>query len=108
MHDLLHFLEITDTTVTFLWASEETGFRHLYLVTSSLCAKTLNGCNDPAPSTSGAGSAFDNSQRLKFHGANSDNHADVMDAATLHPRIINKVKYNLIFLDQFYFSTSNL
>ncbi|XP_013104167.1 dipeptidyl peptidase 9 [Stomoxys calcitrans] len=93
VHDLLHFLEITDTTVTFLWASEETGFRHLYLVTSSLCAKTLNGCNDPVLNSS-AGSAFDNSQRLKFHGAtnSSDNHAaDIMDSATLHPRIINKV-----------------
>lgn len=36
MHDLLKFIEITDNTCTFLWASEETGFRHLYLITSSL------------------------------------------------------------------------
>ncbi|XP_075146421.1 dipeptidyl peptidase 9 [Haematobia irritans] len=93
VHDLLHFLEITDTTVTFLWASEETGFRHLYLVTSSLCAKTLNGCNDNITNATGS-NAFDNSQRLKFHGAtnSSDNHAaDIMNSATLHPRIINKV-----------------
>uniref|UniRef100_A0AAG5CY88 Dipeptidyl peptidase 9 n=1 Tax=Anopheles atroparvus TaxID=41427 RepID=A0AAG5CY88_ANOAO len=36
VHDLLHFIELSEHEVTFLWASEETGFRHLYLVTSSL------------------------------------------------------------------------
>ncbi|KAI8129793.1 Dipeptidyl peptidase 8 [Lucilia cuprina] len=92
VHDLLHFLEITDTTVTFLWASEETGFRHIYLITSSLSAKTMNGCNEAStvpPNTN----AFDSSQRLKFHGTTNmaDNHGDIIDAATLHPRIINKV-----------------
>lgn len=98
VHDLLHFLEITDNTVTFLWASEETGYRHLYLITSSLCAKAMNGCNDVV--ASGSSSTFDSSQRLKFHGTNTaDNHAETMDAATLHPRIINKVHeiYTLIF-----------
>lgn len=86
-------MEITDTTVTFLWASEETGFRHLYLVTSSLCAKTMNGCNE-ASTVATSSNAFDNSQRLKFHGASNttDNHGDIIDAATLHPRIINKVR----------------
>ncbi|XP_005178587.1 dipeptidyl peptidase 9 [Musca domestica] len=91
VHDLLYFLEITETTITFLWASEETGFRHLYLVTSSLCPKPLNGCNENLSAAGSSGSAFDNSQRLKFHGANTENQADIMDGATLHPRIINKV-----------------
>lgn len=46
MHDLLKFIEITDNTCTFLWASEETGFRHLYLITSSLTvAEPQNGIN---------------------------------------------------------------
>lgn len=36
VHDLLYFLDISDTQVQFIWASEETGFRHLYLVTASL------------------------------------------------------------------------
>lgn len=36
IHDLLYFLEITDTTVSFIWSSEETGYRHIYSVTSSL------------------------------------------------------------------------
>lgn len=36
VHNGLHFLEITDTSCTFVWASEETGFRHLYLITSAL------------------------------------------------------------------------
>lgn len=35
VHDLLYFLEISDTQVQFIWASEETGYRHLYHVTSS-------------------------------------------------------------------------
>lgn len=42
VHDLLNFIEITETTVTFIWASEETGFRHLYLITSSLIG-AVNG-----------------------------------------------------------------
>lgn len=36
VHDLLEFIEITNTHITFVWASEETGFRHLYLVTAML------------------------------------------------------------------------
>lgn len=36
VNDILEFIEVTDTKVKFLWASEETGFRHLYLVTSLL------------------------------------------------------------------------
>ncbi|XP_031621531.1 dipeptidyl peptidase 9 isoform X2 [Contarinia nasturtii] len=36
VNDILEFIEVTDTQVTFIWASEETGFRHLYLVTSLL------------------------------------------------------------------------
>lgn len=43
MHDLLNFIKINDETCTFLWASEETGYRHLYLVTSSLTKKLANG-----------------------------------------------------------------
>ena len=40
VNDLLYFLEMTDKTATFIWASEENGFRHLYLVTSSLTVKS--------------------------------------------------------------------
>lgn len=36
VHNVLHFLDITDTSCTFVWASEETEFRHLYLITSGL------------------------------------------------------------------------
>lgn len=36
VHNVLHFLEITNSSCTFVWASEETGFRHLYLITSGL------------------------------------------------------------------------
>lgn len=39
VHDLLYFLEVSETHVQFIWASEESGFRHLYLVTSSLDVK---------------------------------------------------------------------
>lgn len=65
VHDLLHFVEITDTQVTFIWASEETGFRHLYLITSSLVMAT-NGLKDPT---------------LVERG----------ECGTLTPRIVNKV-----------------
>lgn len=39
VHDLLYFVEITEHTVQYIWASEESGYRHLYLVTSSLDQK---------------------------------------------------------------------
>jgi dipeptidyl-peptidase 9 len=40
IHDLLYFIEIKDDNcVQFLWSSEESGFRHLYMVTSSLEVK---------------------------------------------------------------------
>lgn len=35
-------MNINDTSVQFIWASEETGFRHLYLVTSSLIGAVQN------------------------------------------------------------------
>lgn len=36
VHDLLEFMEMNETHITFVWASEESGFRHLYLVSSYL------------------------------------------------------------------------
>lgn len=45
VNDILEFIEVSDTQVTFIWASEETGFRHLYLVTSLL--------QQPEPCTNG-------------------------------------------------------
>jgi len=49
VHDILSFIELNDTSCTFLWASEETGYRHLYLVTSSLGTEPINGMADPSP-----------------------------------------------------------
>lgn len=70
VNDLLCFLEITDTTVTFIWASEETGFRHLYLITSSL-VRTINGITTDSAAA-----------------AATPDHAD---GYNLVPRIISKV-----------------
>ncbi|KAH8340890.1 hypothetical protein KR059_009332 [Drosophila kikkawai] len=70
VHDMLHFLELDDTSVTFLWASEETGFRHLYLVTASLLLNHANGQSE-------AGSA---SAQPSF-----------VEQSALQPRILNKV-----------------
>ncbi|XP_017086832.2 dipeptidyl peptidase 9 [Drosophila bipectinata] len=70
VHDMLYFLDLTETSVTFLWASEETGFRHLYLVTSSLMLTHSNGQAD-------AGST---STQPSF-----------VEQSALQPRIINKV-----------------
>ncbi|XP_053958291.1 dipeptidyl peptidase 9 [Anastrepha ludens] len=91
VHDLLYFLEITDTTVTFLWASEETGFRHLYLVTSSLNASARNGYKDTHTNANNFEmSSRTNSTSSATSGA-MDMHTDFIDSVTLHPRIINKV-----------------
>lgn len=46
VHDILEFVEITSTHVTFVWASEETGFRHLYLVTSMLQNSVEANCSN--------------------------------------------------------------
>ncbi|XP_065157715.1 dipeptidyl peptidase 9-like [Atheta coriaria] len=47
VHDLLVFLPgASDNQVQFIWASEETGFRHLYLVTAQLMPYT-NGISEP-------------------------------------------------------------
>uniref|UniRef100_B3P6W3 GG12305 n=1 Tax=Drosophila erecta TaxID=7220 RepID=B3P6W3_DROER len=70
VHDMLHFLDLTDTSVTFLWASEETGFRHLYLVTASLLLSQANG--QPDPGSAGAQPSF-------------------VEQSALQPRILNKV-----------------
>ncbi|KAH8382360.1 hypothetical protein KR009_003081 [Drosophila setifemur] len=67
VHDMLHFLELTDTSVTFLWASEETGFRHLYLVTASLLLSHSNGQTEAAAQPS------------------------FVEPSALLPRILNKV-----------------
>uniref|UniRef100_A0A182FL67 Peptidase S9 prolyl oligopeptidase catalytic domain-containing protein n=1 Tax=Anopheles albimanus TaxID=7167 RepID=A0A182FL67_ANOAL len=41
VHELLYFIELTDQEVTFLWASEETGFRHLTLPSVDGIGSTL-------------------------------------------------------------------
>lgn len=42
INDLFTFIEYSETEVTFLWGSEETGYRHLYLITASL-SPPMNG-----------------------------------------------------------------
>jgi dipeptidyl-peptidase 9 len=60
--------------VTFIWSSEETGFRHLYLVTSSLTEATSM------------------SHQLNGGSANFSNKDSMpLKCDTLVPRIINKV-----------------
>lgn len=36
VHDILHFLPSTPGSISFIWASEETGHLHLYHVTCAL------------------------------------------------------------------------
>lgn len=70
VHDMLYFLELAETSVTFLWASEETGFRHLYLVTSSLLLTHSNGQTDTGSTST---------------------QPSFVEQSALQPRIINKV-----------------
>ncbi|XP_061504968.1 dipeptidyl peptidase 9 [Anopheles gambiae] len=64
VHDVLQFVELSEQEVTFLWASEESGFRHLYLVTSSL---SPNGCSSSS-------------------STNSTNHHSTNSHPTAHPK----------------------
>lgn len=43
VNDVLHFLDVNDEYVKFIWASEECGFRHLYSITSSLVRNDCGG-----------------------------------------------------------------
>lgn len=76
VHDMLYFLEISEISVTYVWASEETGFRHLYLVTSSLHLTHVNGCQTDATAAAAAAA----SQQPNF-----------VEPAALQARIVNKV-----------------
>lgn len=72
VNDLLEFIELTDSEITFIWASEETGFRHLYLITASL----HHGMN-------GVTHTNDNSNIPQLTD-------ELYDAVTLKPRILSK------------------
>ncbi|KAH8398150.1 hypothetical protein KR215_007414 [Drosophila sulfurigaster] len=74
VHDMLYFLEISDISATYVWASEETGFRHLYLVTSSLLLSHVNGCQ-----TDGSAMTAQQAQ------------PNFVEPSALQPRIVNKV-----------------
>lgn len=46
VHDLLHIFPMTESgKITFIWATEETGFRHLYLITANTAAHS-NGVDE--------------------------------------------------------------
>jgi Dipeptidyl peptidase IV (DPP IV) N-terminal region len=50
IHDILHFFPCEDKSkLTFLWASEETGFRHLYQITVALTAQLANCVDEAVP-----------------------------------------------------------
>jgi hypothetical protein len=54
VHDLLYFFPADDKQQrTFLWASEETGFRHLYLITVAFGASPVTNCVDENAATEG-------------------------------------------------------
>ncbi|CAH0730359.1 unnamed protein product, partial [Brenthis ino] len=46
VHDILHFLPSSPGTMTFIWASEETGHLHLYLVTCAMPVKRATSVMD--------------------------------------------------------------
>jgi dipeptidyl-peptidase 9 len=51
VHDILHFFPSEDKSkMTFLWASEESGFRHLYQITVALTAQLTNCVDEAIPS----------------------------------------------------------
>ncbi|XP_058824779.1 dipeptidyl peptidase 9 [Topomyia yanbarensis] len=94
VHDVLHFLEITEDRVVFLWASEETGFRHLYLVTSSLATSgfniIINSTSSSNSSSSTGTSNGSNSSNHKVDNINHNNHCHhTRDGSTLMEGVNN-------------------
>lgn len=55
IHDLLHFLEFSETHIKFLWASEESGFRHLYTIKSSFDMLAVKNLPTESGSDGGSG-----------------------------------------------------
>jgi hypothetical protein len=55
VHDVLYFfpVECGVNQRTFLWASEESGFRHIYLITVALGPGTTTNCVDEPLGTQG-------------------------------------------------------
>lgn len=74
INDLLTFVDYNDHEVTFIWGSEESGFRHLYLITSSL-RQTMNGV------------VFSNTAHAPASRCGPD---DEYSGASLVPRIVSK------------------
>lgn len=65
VHDLLHFLPSMDPNeIRFIWASEDTGYRHLYLITSQI---------------------------MPYSNGLSEDVTEPMDYVFLQPKILSKV-----------------
>uniref|UniRef100_A0A182PSW5 Peptidase S9 prolyl oligopeptidase catalytic domain-containing protein n=1 Tax=Anopheles epiroticus TaxID=199890 RepID=A0A182PSW5_9DIPT len=102
VHDVLQFVELSEQEVTFLWASEESGFRHLYLVTSSL---NPNGASNSYGSNNHHGTNAVPHHKQHGHGGEVNCNAQAMASgpvdpsmpsmacigSTLVPRIVQKV-----------------
>uniref|UniRef100_A0A182ME48 Dipeptidyl peptidase 9 n=1 Tax=Anopheles culicifacies TaxID=139723 RepID=A0A182ME48_9DIPT len=103
VHDVLQFVELSDQEITFLWASEETGFRHLYMVTSSLIP---HGCNSSSSTNSNSVGNHHSTNPSNVHhkhdgqteannaiSSGTDHSLPSMACigSTLIPRIVNKV-----------------
>ncbi|KAF4531434.1 hypothetical protein B566_EDAN004202 [Ephemera danica] len=60
VHDVLYFFPVESSNCqrTFLWASEESGFRHLYLLTVALGPGAATNCVDELPGTQGGVFSF--------------------------------------------------
>lgn len=74
VHDLLYILDISDTQINFIWASEETGYRHLYIISSSFIPISAN------VNISNTSRTFKDNKLI-----------DTADISTLVPRVLNKV-----------------
>lgn len=83
VHDILYFLPTRNNPneIQFIWASEETGFRHLYLVTSQIMPYgTTAGSTGDTTTTAGNGTA-----------AVAADPITQQDYVSLQPRILSKV-----------------
>lgn len=84
IHDLFRIIEITDSYIKFIWASEESGFRHLYLITSKI---NQNSTNNEHKNDDGA--KFFNGDKKENDFYNTIHHLDD-DSELLTPIILEK------------------
>lgn len=92
VHNVLEFIELSDTAVTFLWAAEDTGYRHLYLITASLTIPVASVAAASSPvHANGSTTVTSSGSTSNSPSHNGISMAPGISMATLLPRLQSRI-----------------